>query len=79
MIALAFAIVLLGVILLWLCLYFDRRNKNIDTVVYSPLDPENDEAQIRQLLFIYPRAVIIVPKSNINFQLVKDNKRVIIQ
>ncbi len=79
MIILAFFIALFGVFLLGLCLYFDCANKNIDSIFYSPLNPEDDEAQIRELLLIYPRAVIIVPESKINSLLFKSNSRVIIQ
>lgn len=79
MIALAFAVALFGFGLLIICLYADRKNKDIDTVIYSPVDAEDDEIQIRELLFLYPRAVIIVPESRVNSLLFKNNSRVIIQ
>ncbi len=79
MIVLAFVIALFGVIFLCMCLYLDCQNKSIDTVFYSPLNPEDDEEQIRELLFIYPRAVVIVPKSQMNSYLSKNNSRVIVQ
>ncbi len=79
MIVLAFVIALFGVTLLLICLYFDQTNKSIDTVFYSPLDPEDDEAQIRELLFTYPHAVIVVPESETNLLLNKTNPRVIVQ
>lgn len=79
MIALAFVIALFGVGLLLICLYTDGKNKKIDTVIYSPVDAENDEIQIRELLFLYPRATIIVPESRMNSVLFKNNSRIIIQ
>ncbi len=79
MIVLAFIIALFGVGLLCICLYFDQTNKNIDTVFYSPINPEDDEIQIRELLLTYPRAVIVVPESQMNSVIFKNNTRVIVQ
>ena len=76
---LAFVITLLGIFLLGICLYTDRANKNIDTIFFSPLNPEADEAEIRELLLLYPRAVIIVPDSHMNSIIFKNNSRVIVQ
>ena len=58
---------------------FACANKNIHTVVYSPIDPYNDETEIRLLLFKYPNATVFVPPSYINNVLSHDNPRVIVQ
>ena len=79
MIVLAFVIALFGIGLLGICLYVDRTHKEIDTIFYSPLNSEDDEIQIRELLFLYPRAVIIVPESEVNSLIFKNNSRVIAQ
>ena len=79
MIMLAFVITVFGIFLLGICLYTDRTNKNIDTVFYTPLNPNDDEIEIRELLFRYPRAVIIVPDSHMNSILFKNNSRIIVQ
>lgn len=79
MIVLTLLTVVLGIIYLMVVFYLSCVNGNIHTVVYSPADPCNDEAEIRLLLFKYPNASVLVPTSNVNNILSRNNKRVIVQ
>lgn len=74
-IAIIFVICFVGFFILTIT-YTDYK---INMVFFEPANPDNDEAEIRWMLFKYPKAVIIVPKSKINYILSSDNTRIIVQ